>query len=296
MRLEKISIKNYRSILTSESISLSDYSVLIGKNNEGKSNILNAINMAFQAFREPNIFRDDVGSPRLAYRRIYNLDVDYPTDLQEKDPSFIKAHPTSVSLIFAFNDTEQRDLYKETGLTCNAPVEIILNFYLTRMSISVLRRRDDEKQSKAKAIANFIAENYGVIYIPTIRTSEQSLRIIEQIVNNGLSSLRRDEDYQKAYQLIWEREQAKLNEISSNLKPIMQTFVPTVKDITLDRGHLSVRAMRRDIDFIIDDGNVTSIDHKGDGIKSLVQIALLKEISGVDAGLIMIEEPESHLH
>ena len=57
------------------------------------------------------------------------------------------------------------------------------------------------------------------------------------------------------------------------------------------------RHMRSDIDGVIDDGIATSIRNKGDGIKSLVTLAILKDKRNMQgASIIAIEEPESHLH
>ena len=42
MLLKKFSVTNYRSI-TNATVSLGDFTVLVGKNNEGKSNLLRAI-------------------------------------------------------------------------------------------------------------------------------------------------------------------------------------------------------------------------------------------------------------
>ena len=39
MKINSISIANYRSITTVKELPLSDYSVILGKNNEGKTNI-----------------------------------------------------------------------------------------------------------------------------------------------------------------------------------------------------------------------------------------------------------------
>ena len=48
---------------------------------------------------------------------------------------------------------------------------------------------------------------------------------------------------------------------------------------------------------MLDDGTPTSISYKGDGIKSLVSLAILKNMSATGrASIIAIEEPESHLH
>lgn len=54
---------------------------------------------------------------------------------------------------------------------------------------------------------------------------------------------------------------------------------------------------RNDIEVIIDDGTPTNISYKGDGIKSLTTLAILKDRSSkMPASIIAIEEPESHLH
>lgn len=263
---------------------------------KGNQIILNAINIAFQLFKDQASLDEEGDAFRLIYNSLYSFEVDYPIDLQNKGNDYVLKHPTTITLAFSFDEDEKKDFSKTTGLTYNAPIEITERFDMSKVSISIARRRNDGTNEKIKKILRFIVDNYDIIYIPTIRTSEQSLRIINRIVNSGLSSLRHDDEYQKAYQLIWEREQEKLTEISSKLKPIMQQFIPSVQNVILNRGRLSVRTMPRDINFFINDGNNTSIEHKGDGIKSLIQIALIKELSGSDTGLIMIEEPESHLH
>ena len=46
MDLIEFSVTNFRSITTAHKIKLQDFTVLVGKNNEGKSNLLNALNAA----------------------------------------------------------------------------------------------------------------------------------------------------------------------------------------------------------------------------------------------------------
>jgi putative ATP-dependent endonuclease of OLD family len=51
------------------------------------------------------------------------------------------------------------------------------------------------------------------------------------------------------------------------------------------------------MDVIVDDGTPTSIEHKGDGVKSLAALAMLKDKHFIKAAsIIAIEEPEVHLH
>jgi predicted ATP-dependent endonuclease of OLD family len=51
------------------------------------------------------------------------------------------------------------------------------------------------------------------------------------------------------------------------------------------------------VDIFINDGNDTSLEYKGDGVKSLAALGLLKfRNAGDGASLLAIEEPEAHLH
>jgi putative ATP-dependent endonuclease of the OLD family len=55
MRLASVSVRNFRSILTTELPECSGFNVLIGKNNSGKSNLLSAIDYMLRFFRETQI-------------------------------------------------------------------------------------------------------------------------------------------------------------------------------------------------------------------------------------------------
>ncbi|MBU2624364.1 MAG: AAA family ATPase [candidate division Zixibacteria bacterium] len=48
MRLKEFSAQNYRSITTAYNLPLSEYTVLVGPNNEGKSNILRALGLGLK--------------------------------------------------------------------------------------------------------------------------------------------------------------------------------------------------------------------------------------------------------
>ncbi len=52
MKLVEFSVTNFRSITKAHKINLQDMTVLVGKNNEGKSNLLTALNIAMRAIFE----------------------------------------------------------------------------------------------------------------------------------------------------------------------------------------------------------------------------------------------------
>jgi AAA15 family ATPase/GTPase len=53
MRLGLFSVKNFRSITSAEKLPLGDFTVLVGPNNEGKSNILEALALGMQELSNP---------------------------------------------------------------------------------------------------------------------------------------------------------------------------------------------------------------------------------------------------
>jgi len=70
MRLKLFSVTNFRSITKAEKLPLGDMTVLIGPNNEGKSNILEALAMGMEELSSPSTRRYRPAS-RARYRPDY---------------------------------------------------------------------------------------------------------------------------------------------------------------------------------------------------------------------------------
>ena len=77
MKLVEFSVRNYRSITDAHEIKLHDLTVLVGKNNEGKSNLLRALNVAMRIV----MIHSSSGS---VDRRLYEWDNDFPIQLQNR--------------------------------------------------------------------------------------------------------------------------------------------------------------------------------------------------------------------
>lgn len=78
----------------------------------------------------------------------------------------------------------------------------------------------------------------------------------------------------------------------------LSEFLPGIKNVDIRMTEDSQRVRyRRDFEVFVDDGTPTNIEYKGDGVKSLAALALLKNRKPKSgASIIAIEEPESHLH
>ena len=152
--------------------------------------------------------------------------------------------------------------------------------------------------SKSDKITDYIARRISFNYIPAVRTHEQTLSVIDDLLSRELSILEENEDYQKAIEVITSIQQPVLDELSEKIKAPLSEFLPNIKHVKININDDSRRIRyRRDFDVIVDDGTPTSIELKGDGVKSLAALGLLKNKSNRSGvSIIAIEEPESHLH
>ena len=55
MKLINFSVTNFRSITAAHKIAISDRTVLVGKNNEGKSNLLKALQVSSELLQEHSL-------------------------------------------------------------------------------------------------------------------------------------------------------------------------------------------------------------------------------------------------
>lgn len=73
--------------------------------------------------------------------------------------------------------------------------------------------------------------------------------------------------------------------------------MPKIKGIRIGITDKYSRTMfRRDVDIELDDGVKTNLTYKGDGVKSLITIALLSQVRAIKNRIIIVDEPENHLH
>ena len=307
MKLEKISIYNFRSILCAKNINLKKYTILIGKNNEGKTNVLSALNIAMETIYSG--FRNRISAILASQREkeYYDFNRDYPVQLNTGDINRIK--PTRLTLKMTLSEDEKRQFREHVGLTNNGVLEIELIFRLKQLTPVFVEPQFIIHGKKGKGAINysnnlekilgFIALNFKFTYIPAVRTPSQAMKIIENIVHRQLLELRKDPEYVQAYEKLMEKENSMLSKIGYGLLPTLNRFIPEINSTNIETSNDYYdyrKYSRRNWELMIDDGVYTNILLKGDGVKNLVAIALLKDFDYNNDGLVAIEEPESHLH
>ena len=236
----------------------------------------------------------------ISERREYDYlwERDYPISLQNSK----RAKLTEFRLEFELNSDEQVEFKKEVGSYLNGSLPILITIDKdSKPNISVVKsgKGSDSLNKKSNKIAEYIGKKIYFNYIPAIRTRETFLDVIDDALNEELLSIENDPKYLDALKTIKELQTPIIDKLSGTIKSSLLEFIPNIKDVEIQLNDNNRRFhMRKSYNVYIDDGYKTDISLKGDGVKSLSALGMLKNISNVNGmySLIAIEEPESHLH
>jgi putative ATP-dependent endonuclease of OLD family len=140
VRLSYFGIENYRSIAKAQFRDLSNVTMLIGPNNEGKSNVLEALNSCLKLLAEGYVFPSSTNETvriRYGHPKSYEWESDYPISRQAKNPD---GH-SIFELHFTLTNDEQNEFLKQTGSRLNDVLPIQLKFGPSRFaSFKVLKQ------------------------------------------------------------------------------------------------------------------------------------------------------------
>jgi predicted ATP-dependent endonuclease of OLD family len=293
MKLVSFTVNNYRSITSANKIEISDITILVGKNNEGKSNLLRAINLSMIALR---CYQDPLHSRRI--RSLYEWSTDYPVSLQKSK----KGNKKSVfTLEFELTPEEVLDFKTRYKHTLNGYLPIRIAFGQDNSpEFKVVKngKGSVELNKKSRFICKYIAQNIEFNYIPAVRTEDDALREIRRQVMRKLSSLEENPKYKEAIELINSLQKPIMESLEEAIKKTLSDFIPNVSEVYINFNNQITLDRYRDVSIRINDGQNTDIQNKGDGIKSLVTLALLNNsrINPSGMSIVAIEEPEAHLH
>lgn len=302
MRILSFTVKNYRSITSAYKIPLKNYTVLVGPNNEGKSNLLRALVTALTILSKPLRYRRP-NSISYRYETLgnivdYSWERDFPMHLQDNNPD----EGSEITLEFELTKEEKKEFKKRINSKFSSILKLKLILCSSEWKFSVLIKGKGKEQltKKHELIRSFLGDFIDNQYIPSIRTANLSNEVIEQLLEKELVKLEHDQEYLNLLTEIDKLQRPILSKLSSELTKTVSEFIPDVKSIAVESESRIRRALRRSATLYVDDGTKTEISFKGDGIISLTAISLLKYLVGSRNSniniLLAIEEPESHLH
>ena len=297
MRLVQFSVTNFRSITSAHRIDFSDVTVLLGKNNEGKSNLLRALHVAMRLLSwhtKPYRHRTIIDSYA---ENIYSWQRDYPIQIQDSP----RPKHTILRLDFSLDDAECQEFKEAIASSING--SLALEIKIGKEGDPKIRfvksgKNTKSLDTKSDKIAKFVADRIHFNYIPAVRTDSTTIELINGLLSQELKTLEKNQAYENALKNIADLQKPILDRLAKQVQGPLKEFLPNIKSVKLEITELNRRlSLRRDVSVIIDDGTETSLEHKGDGVKSLAALGLLKSKSAASgASLLAIEEPESHLH
>lgn len=287
MLLTKFSVNNYRNIKKAELTIQNKKTVLLGKNNAGKSNILSALNDAISIIIAPAPIR------RIAGRRIW----------QDNLPQEINANSKSAihfRVIFELqSEAELVDFHmatNTTGQTRNLPLDITIKPHET--TINIAKQGGIQYKENTSLILEYIAEHISFQMISAVRLDTTINDMLNRTITERLhQSLSEQKRYQNAMTTVMEYENKALQEIEKDIAKTLSVFFNSqVKSVAIRQRDRQRQVLKR-YDVSIDDGVDTPIQKKGDGAKNLLSMGLLSSHgSEKDASIVAIDEPEAHLH
>lgn len=302
MRLASFSVENYRSITKAKRIEMSEAAVLVGPNNEGKSNLVRGLAMAVQILTSSSSY-SFISSGQMSgatfIRSGYSWIRDFPMQLRDKYPQ----GQTVFVLDFELQALEISEFKNRVKSTLNGRLSVQVNLGPHHGRVLVLKQGPGGKtlNQRVPAIASFIRDSMTVEYIPAIRTAKSAERVVQSLLERELLVLENDPAYTAALKTIADLQKPLLDKLSQSVKQTMVKFLPAIKDVRFEiQDAQRFRALRRSAGVIVNDGTPTELQHKGDGVQSLAALALMRHASESAANgrtfVIVIEEPESHLH
>ena len=304
MRIQKFTVSNYRSILGAKNITMGEYTVLVGKNNEGKSNLIRALNLAMGnmkdiALQSLSPTKDGWNTARMRFSsNAYSYDLDFPKNHDSK-----KKGVTKIQLHFELSSTDISDFHEYLNLRTNNSLTLIFSYDDNNiLNIQVAKRGGKNWQSKILNIIKFVSRNINFTYVPAVRTADTFQNIINSELRLAINKTIHDEEYKDLIDKLFKLEQNAVNDIADSITPKLAEWLPKVSDVRIAINNISPYrrpyfSYRNSNLYITSSGTETLLENKGDGVQSLFALALLaKNNEESQDSILAIDEPEAHLH
>ncbi|MFE4545136.1 ATP-dependent endonuclease [Arthrobacter sp. NPDC056727] len=319
MELESVRINKFRSILGPTEVDLSGLTVLIGPNNQGKSNILQAIRLGMEtiALAQSRLrINSESGlaemphspRPRSAFWRSrlapqagsrYDWLRDFPAQFRDNG----RVKPASVLRFnFSLDERERAEFWKRTRTRNNGSLSVEITFTEDGIFLDFPKPGGSSSYRKAgRDICAFIEDHFTFLYVPAIRTADQAVEVISELITDRLASLAKNDEYVGLVARLDALHQEHARELSQSIGERLDVYMHGRSDLSIQMqtGSISVGGLRAIEAIELNDGVSTSILEKGDGVKSLLTMALLHDLADRGSAsqvLLAIDEPEAHLH
>ncbi len=299
MHLTTIDVKNFRSLKKLRLDLQPGLNVLVGRNNTGKTNLLHAIRHALG----PASSRGD---------SLWLDRDDFYRDTADTDPEL----SMSVTLTFADLSEPQRAYFYEIvdfDLTNLANSKAVVKFEASwpkDKKRATIKRTGGSLAVEQPEIPTKILESLPVTFLPALRDAEAALA---PGYRSRLALLLRDMAERDGTTKIEEiiniyttannalREQSLVRDTESSLQETTQSIAGTdYAPSTISAAEADFEKILRTLQVHMTNSPIGSLSANGLGLNNLLYIAVvlehLKSSEITDCPLLLVEEPEAHLH
>lgn len=200
---------------------MGNMTVLVGKNNEGKSNILRALALAMDLMKRYAYNPRMLTSTRFL-GDMYSWERDYPVSLQERNPNGYSI----VDLTFELEEIELQRIRELTGIRLNSDLPVRVSINGSGAKIEIPKRGTPafaNNQNKLKII-EFVCNKIDFNFMPAVRTESNALRVVQTLIEKELYILETSEEYTAATTTIERLQQGVLNDLANKIVEPLKTF------------------------------------------------------------------------
>lgn len=299
MKIKEITIENFRSI---EKINLSfnDFNILVGQNNHGKTNFFEALKWFFMGFDRSEgknnlIFTEADAEAEILVEIVFIglqngiQNMSNATKKKALENIFGENDEVRIRRTTEFDNGRKRELFNPQNNSWENTMGAdgtwndllpLLEYVHTKVTL------DDVGSYKSKSP---IAEMLSGVLTSIIATDKKYIELDEkfkELFGDGDSEVR-----------------AKLNELGNKVEIYLQKQFPGNTSVKFNVDIPEFNDLLKKFSTEVDDGVITSIEEKGDGMQRAVMLSIIqayadfrKENEIAKKFIFLIDEAELHLH
>ena len=309
IKIEQIQINKYRS-LESVDLNFEDSTLLLGKNNSGKSNIIRAIELAFtyQTVHKEDFYVSP--SEGFSYDKKIIIDVKiipYENGVPKKEFDEIWGRKFGDSISVS-EETDDEFFAFRTLIEYDRDRDVFTN---TKYIIDMWN--DNREHNTGAMIKRETLSGFDLVAIPAQRDISNDIRDRKSIWGRLVSKIKISAETESKIQ----RQLDKLNEKIVSESDLLKSIAQELKDSTAESdSSIKISPLTKDVeslykgmDIIYTEKNSlpTSVDNLGLGVRSWAVFSTVKaEISSKEQKadeddlayypIVLVEEPEAHVH
>ena len=293
MKISRISVKNFRSIKESGDITLDSFSIFVGQNNHGKTNLFEAIEWFYNAKSSSDelYFDKNTSTPievELEYIGVSSDDIDkLATDANKTKIRNLLDEETS--FIIRKTSTTHKRTYIVSGEDKGNPsgLDTAINEFLPKLEyVNTKITLDDVARYKDK---NPIGQMLSGVLTAIVEESEDYKNFRAQ--------------FQKLFEDESSEVRVKLNELGTEVGVYLKKQFPEDVEVRFTVNPPQFGDLLKSFDTSVNDGVATKAEDKGDGMQRAIMLAIIqafadfrKRQSSGSSFLFLIDEAELHLH